>query len=257
MVSMSNTRRRLIAGNWKMHGSITFVEKFSTELMKLASGFKASNIELALCPPSPYLKTIHDLLDSTLISIGAQDCHTERKGAHTGDVSVEMLVDVGCKYVITGHSERRVQHGEPNGLVRRKTATAQTTGLIPILCVGEQLDDRESGNAVEKVLRQLKECIPEGSSGTNIVVAYEPVWAIGTGKIPTISEIAEVHVAIRNAVNKLISDPTRLRILYGGSVKSHNAEDILSVSNVDGALVGGASLKTDEFWNIVKGCVKE
>ncbi|MEE2662186.1 MAG: triose-phosphate isomerase [Pseudomonadota bacterium] len=254
---MDNTRSRLIVGNWKMHGSIAFVENFSTELLKLALGIKAINIELVLCPPNPYLKIICDIFDSTTIFVGGQDCHADMSGAYTGDVSAEMLVDVGCKYVITGHSERREQHGEHNSLVRRKTTAAQTGGLIPILCVGEKAEDRERGAAVETILRQLKECVPEGSRGRDIVVAYEPVWAIGTGKIPKISEIAEVHGAIRDAVNKLVSDPDALRILYGGSVKPENAQDILSVSNVDGALVGGASLKTDEFWRIVKAYHKE
>ena len=254
---MNDTRGRLIAGNWKMHGNIAFVENFSNEIVKLASGFKWRNLELLLCPPGPYLKTICDILASTSICVGGQDCHADRNGAYTGDVSVEMLVDVGCKYVITGHSERRDRHGEPNGLVRRKTTAAQTGGLIPILCVGEKLEDRIRGDAVETILRQLKECLPEASSGKNIVVAYEPVWAIGSGKIPKINEIAEVHLAIREALYDLVSDPESLRILYGGSVKPDNAEDILSVSNVDGALVGGASLKTDEFWSIVEACWKD
>tara|TARA_Y100000588_G_C14122712_1_gene868015 strand:- start:310 stop:1074 length:765 start_codon:yes stop_codon:yes gene_type:complete len=254
---MDNTRSRLIAGNWKMHGSIAFAENFSTEVVKLASEFKFNNFELLLCPSAPYLKPVRDILAGSSILIGGQDCHTDRNGAYTGEVSVEMLVDVGCKYVITGHSERREQHGESNSLVRKKTAAAQTGGLIPILCVGEKLEDRERGVAVETILRQLRECLPDRSSGGNIVVAYEPVWAIGSGKIPKISEIADVHIAIRNALHDLVSDPCELRILYGGSVKPDNAMDILSVSNVDGALVGGASLKTEEFWSIVKACWNE
>ena len=167
---------------------------------------------------------------------------------------MEMLVDVGCKYVITGHSERRDRHGEPNGLVRRKTTAAQTGGLIPILCVGEKLEDRERGVAVEIILRQLRECLPDRSSGGNIVVAYEPVWAIGTGMNATVVQVEEAHDFIRNTIsnNILGSENTYVNILYGGSVNPNNCRDLLRNKEVDGALVGGASLNISSFCDIIK-----
>ena len=251
---MKITPRQLIAGNWKMHGTKLFASEFARDL----AGRFASNIsdrfDLLLCPPAPLLTVVGEVIQSTPIALGGQDCHATAQGPHTGDVSAGMLMDVGCTYVIAGHSERRSNHRETDAVVRDKSKTAQKGGLIALICVGETLEQRETGNAVERVVRQLRESLPDGSQPQNTVVAYEPVWAIGTGKTPTPDDIAEVHLGIRIAISELMDNPGELRILYGGSVKPENAAEILAVPNVNGALVGGASLKPDNFWAIAQGC---
>jgi triosephosphate isomerase len=204
--------------------------------------------ELLLCPPATLLLAVHAALARSGIALGGQDCHTERQGAHTGDISAEMLADAGCTYVIVGHSERRQQHGETDEEVNNKIRAAERAGLTPILCVGETRQQREAGNAAEIVARQLDGSIPNGAALDRLVVAYEPVWAIGTGLTPTGEDVAQMHQAIRA---RLSHDA---RILYGGSVNPRNAAAILGLPGVDGALVGGASLDADDFWAIARCC---
>ena len=224
-------RTPLIAGNWKMHGDGSWAGK-PAELAALTEGL--DGVELLICPPHPYVA----VLAGQGIRVGGQDCHAEASGAHTGEVAAEMLHDCGATYVIVGHSERRAA-GEMDADVKAKAEAAHRAGLVPIVCVGESLDEREAGSATDVVLGQLKGSLPDTVG--EVVVAYEPVWAIGTGKVATPADIADMHAAIREEVGP------GLRILYGGSVKPGNAAELMSVANVDGALVGGASLKADDF----------
>jgi len=204
--------------------------------------------DLLVCPPATLLLAVHTVLAGSGVALGAQDCHAERQGAHTGDISAEMLVDAGCTHVILGHSERRRQHGETDADIHAKLLAAGRAGLAAILCVGETLAEREAGNAIDVVERQLDGSIPPGAELDRLIVAYEPVWAIGTGLSATTDDIASMHQAIRARL------PRETRILYGGSVNPENAAAILGLSEVDGALVGGASLKADGFWAIARCC---
>ena len=226
------TRIPLIAGNWKMNGASDWGGKVS-ELAGLTKGLEG--VELLICPPHPYLAM---LAGEPRVHIGGQDCHAEPSGAHTGEVSAEMLRDVGASYVIVGHSERRAA-GETDAVVKAKAEAAHRAGLVPIVCVGEQLEERERGSAVDVVLGQVDGSWPATTG--EVVVAYEPVWAIGTGKVATPADIAAMHGALRERLGQGV------RILYGGSVKPANAADVLGTANVDGALVGGASLDMESF----------
>ena len=235
-------RKQLIAGNWKMNGLIA-------DGLVLARGLSARTAEplacdLLVCPPATILVTVAAALAGSGIALGGQDCHAQAKGAHTGDLSAEMLADAGCTHVILGHSERRHGHGESDAKVRGKVGAAWRAGLVAVLCVGETRAEREAGRANDVVAVQLEGSIPSGASVANLVVAYEPVWAIGTGLTPTGADIAAMHAHLRSRL------PAGLRILYGGSVNPKNAEEILGLSEVDGALVGGASLNVDDFWAI-------
>ena len=235
-------RRKLIAGNWKMNGRADWADR-PGRLADATAGLEG--VDLLICPPHPYLAA---LVGTDGVQIGGQDCHAEAGGAHTGEVSAEMLADVGASHVIVGHSERRAA-GETDAQVRAKAEAAIRAGLVPIVCVGESLDQRESGNAVSTVLDQLSASLPQTDTkeaDAEIVVAYEPVWAIGTGKVATPDDIADMHAAIREVVGDGV------RILYGGSVKPANAADVLGTPNVDGALVGGASLEVESFAAIAK-----
>jgi triosephosphate isomerase len=185
------------------------------------------------------------------IAIGGQDCHAKPNGAHTGDLSAEMLADAGATAVIVGHSERRTDHGEADAVVRAKAQAAHRAGLTAIVCVGETLAERDAGSTREVVLQQLAGSWPMGGTAANTAVAYEPVWAIGTGRTPSVADVADVHAALRAALSELTALPAALRVLYGGSVKPTNARELLSIPNVDGALVGGASLKADDFAGII------
>jgi triosephosphate isomerase len=236
--------RPLIAGNWKMHGSLEAATALASDVAAGAPDLKA---ELLVCPPFPYLVTVAAALAGKEVGLGAQDCHAEAKGAHTGDVAAVMLKDVGCAYVILGHSERRANHGETDAQVRAKAEAALAAGLTPIVCVGETLAEREAGRAEAVVSAQLAGSVPEGFVDAGGVVAYEPVWAIGTGKTPTEADIAAMHATMRGLVGKTT------RLLYGGSVKPGNAAAILALPNVDGALVGGASLVAADFLAIAAG----
>ena len=242
--------KTLIAGNWKMNG----LRADGVTLAKsVAAGAPAvvAKAELLMCPPATLISlvsnTLAEVLRQGLVSIGGQNCHPEASGAHTGDVSAPMLADLGCKYVIVGHSERRTNHSEDDPQVWQKAVAAQQAGLIPIICVGETEAERDRGEALNVVRRQITGSLPDAAKAGNVVVAYEPVWAIGTGKTPSLADIAEVHDAMRALLNDKMTDGDGVRLLYGGSVKPSNAAEILALANVNGALVGGASLKADDF----------
>ncbi len=240
--------RKLAAGNWKMNGT----GESLTEIDALAAAFPAPVCDILICPPATLLAQMSWRTREAGIATGGQDCHTSASGAHTGDISAAMIADAGGAYVILGHSERRADHGETDEFVSAKTRAAWDAGLIAVVCVGETLDEREAGRTIDVVAGQLAGSVPDGASADNTVVAYEPVWAIGTGKVPTLDEIGAVHDDIRaRLVDRFGSDAEDIRLLYGGSVKPSNAAEIFAVSNVDGALVGGASLKATDFGGII------
>ena len=239
----------LVAGNWKMNGLRDDGAALARELAERAIAAGGGvGCELLVCPPATLLSTIGAIIASSGIALGGQDCHAAPRGPYTGDISAEMLADLGCSYVILGHSERRHGHGETDAVVRGKVAGAWRAGLVAILCVGETQRQRQAGEAVEIVSSQLAGSIPEDATAATLVVAYEPVWAIGTGLTATIEDIAAMHAEIRSRI------PLGTRILYGGSVNPKNAEAILGLSDVDGALVGGASLDAADFWSIAQSC---
>ena len=239
-------RRRLIAGNWKMNGLLSDGLALARGLAERA-GASAPGAELLVCPPATLVAPVAEAVRGAPIAVGGQDCHTDRSGAHTGDISAEMLADLGCRYVIVGHSERRANHGESDILVRRKAEAALRAGLVPIVCVGETETERMRGEQADIVKRQLEGSLPERAGPESAVIAYEPVWAIGTGRTATSQDVAEMHAHIRGLLG---GRGAAMRILYGGSVKAANAAELLALEDVDGALVGGASLKLEEFWSI-------
>lgn len=245
---MMTARRPLVAGNWKMNGSRAAL----SELAKMGQGLNEkrlwAHVDLAICPPAPFIVLASAAALGTRIATGAQDCHTEASGAFTGDVSAEMIAESGCTYVIVGHSERRTLHGETDAQVQDKAKAALRAGLTPIICVGETRAQREAGKALDVVQKQIEGSVPTGTPGRQLVVAYEPVWAIGTGLTPTAADVADVHARIRAVLQHQVGQSADMvRILYGGSVKPSNAKELMSVANVDGALVGGASLKAEDF----------
>ena len=241
--------RKLAAGNWKMNGT----QSALTELSAIADAHPDTSVDLLLCPPATLLTQAAALTNDKPLNIGAQDCHTDSSGAHTGDISAAMVADAGGTAVIVGHSERRENHNETNTLVRAKAQAAYDAGLTAVICIGETLGERESGDTLGIIEDQLAGSIPEGATPENTVIAYEPVWAIGTGKVPTLDQIGEVHDFIRQSLTDRFGAAAQgIRLLYGGSVKSSNASEIFDVSNVDGALVGGASLKEADFSPIIK-----
>lgn len=252
----------LIAGNWKMHGARSFAEGLAGALAGRMGDTPPGRFELLLCPPAPLLAAARAAIGEAAVLLGGQDCHPRESGAHTGDISAEMLADAGCSHVIVGHSERRGGHGESDSLVRDKAAAGQRAGLVPVICVGETLQQREAGDATARVVAQLRGSIPSaapsgppaGPPSGPVVIAYEPVWAIGTGHTPTTDDVAAVHGAIRDALDDLVADAGRTPILYGGSVKPDNAGAMLAVPDVDGVLVGGASLDAEGFWAIAQAC---
>lgn len=232
---------KLIAGNWKMNGLAARI----SELDALLAAEVPNGVELLLCPPATLVAAFAARAQGHAVAIGAQDCHTQVSGAHTGDISAEMLADAGARYIIVGHSERRADHGESDALVHEKALAVHRAGLTPIVCVGETLAERDAGETLSVIARQLMGSVPADIPG--LVIAYEPVWAIGTGRTPTTEQVAEVHAAIAaQAV-------PGTRILYGGSVKPANAAELLNVPHVNGALVGGASLKAADFLAIASG----
>jgi triosephosphate isomerase len=240
--------RPLIAGNWKMHGLRADGLALARAVAEGAGGGGAGGAELLVCPPFTLLREVSAALEGGAVAAGAQDCHAAAKGAHTGDVSAPMLRDAGARFVILGHSERRADHGENDAVVLAKTGAATAAGLVPIVCVGESEAERLAGEAEAVVTRQLDGGLPDGFAEAGGVVAYEPVWAIGTGRTPTEADIAAVHAAIRARLRARFGEAGgRVRILYGGSVKPANARAILALENVDGALVGGASLVAADF----------
>lgn len=240
-------RRKMAAGNWKMNGSTAAL----AEIGAMASATTGA-VDVLICPPATLIAQAAQMAGD--IAVGGQDCHANASGAHTGDIAADMLVDAGASHVILGHSERRSDHEEKNDHVRAKTRAAWDADLIAVVCVGETLAEREAHNTLDIIGGQLAGSIPDGASGLNLVVAYEPVWAIGTGKVPTTDQIGEVHDFIRARLERRFGTGVgrSVRLLYGGSVKASNAKDIFAVSNVDGALVGGASLKAADFNPIIE-----
>lgn len=242
---------KLVAGNWKMNGLGASLAE--AETLEKALKAQAAACRVALCPPATLIDRMAQTLKGGVVEIGGQDCHAETSGAYTGSVSAEMVRDAGAGLVILGHSERRAGFGETDADVAAKVEAALAAGLEPIICIGETLQQREAGQAVEVVSRQVAGSLPASLAGKAFAVAYEPVWAIGTGLTPTLEQIEEVHAAVRAAmVVKLGEGGRAAPILYGGSVKPSNAKEILSVAEVGGALVGGASLKAEDFLGIIR-----
>lgn len=242
--------RQLIAGNWKMH----CLMREGVELAKaVAAGSAGIGADLLVCPTALHVAAVVQAVAGSAVAVGGQDCHAAKQGAHTGDIAAPMLRDAGATWVILGHSERRQNHGETDEEVRAKAVAAQDAGLTPIVCVGESGDERSAGQEKQVVGRQLEGSLPKPFHG---VIAYEPVWAIGTGKTATEQDVAEMHGFIRQELVRLFGqEGTGLRILYGGSVRPNNAASLLALANVGGALVGGASLKADDFLAIARGAV--
>jgi triosephosphate isomerase (TIM) len=245
---MTTKRRPLVAGNWKMNGR----RAAGAELAKMVDGAAGlTGADLVVCPPFTLLALFAEQAKGSRLAIGAQDCHAEASGAFTGDIAAEMIADAGASAVIVGHSERRSDHHETDAAVRAKAQAAWRAGLTAIVCVGEIKDQRVAGEALAVVGTQLAGSIPDGATAQNLVVAYEPVWAIGTGLTPTPGDVAEVHGFVRGRLTaRFGAAGESMRILYGGSVKPSNAAELMAVANVDGALVGGASLKADDFLGI-------
>jgi len=248
---MSVKIKPLVAGNWKMNG----LKSNLAEFYKMRAGISddlADAVDTMICAPATLIAILADKAEGGAIALGGQDCHAEQSGAHTGDIAAEMLKDAGADAVIVGHSERRTDHGESDADVNAKARAAWRAGLTAIICVGETETERKAGQALEIVERQLSGSVPDGATAANTVIAYEPVWAIGTGLTPTADDVAEMHKAMRDNLEKRFSGAgAAMRLLYGGSVKPANAEELMAVANVDGALVGGASLKADDFLGIL------
>ncbi len=240
--------RPLLAGNWKMHG----LRSSRRELDKIIAGARQlSGLDLIICPPATLVADFAAAAQATPVAIGGQDCHAAASGAFTGEISAEMLKDSGARAVIVGHSERRRYHGESDETVRAKVLGARRAGLMPIVCVGETRAEREAGDACAVVRAQIEGSLPDGEP--DFVIAYEPVWAIGTGFTPTAADVAELHGFIRSRLVERFGAPGRqVRILYGGSVKPANAAELMGIDNVNGALVGGASLQAEEFLAIAR-----
>jgi triosephosphate isomerase len=242
--------RPLVAGNWKMNGVATALAEAEAMAKGIAAG--PDKADVLICPPATLVARLAGTVRGSRIGVGGQDCHAKANGAHTGDISAEMLKDAGASAVIVGHSERRADHGEDDAIVRAKCLAAHRAGLIAIVCVGETAAHRQAGQTLAIVGGQLAGSLPETCRAADTIVAYEPVWAIGTGLTPTAGDVAEVHAAIRAALTKRFgAEGAQMRILYGGSVKASNARELMSVANVNGALVGGASLKADDFLGII------
>lgn len=235
--------RKLAAGNWKMNGMKQDLEM----IQSLSETYGAATVDVMVCLPATLIAACRD----SAIGIGAQDCHALEGGAHTGDLSAEMLADAGATAIITGHSERRADHGETDADICAKSKAAYRAGTMAIICIGETLAQREDGTTLQLIDIQLAGSVPDAASAANTVIAYEPVWAIGTGKVPTLAQIEEVHAHIRMRLTERFSDGAEFTLLYGGSVKAGNAAEIFGVPNVDGALVGGASLKAADFGPII------
>ncbi len=247
-------RRKMAAGNWKMNGSSAALSVISDLAAAHADN---TDTDIVICPPAPLLFRASEIARSSAVTIGAQDCHSETSGAFTGDIAAPMIADAGATHVIIGHSERRDGCHETNSDVRAKAKAAWDAGLVAILCIGESAEDREADNTLDIIAGQLSGSVPNGSTGDNLVVAYEPVWAIGTGAVATTAQIDEVHDFIRARLVQRLGDQVgnAIRLLYGGSVKPGNAAEIFQCDNVDGALVGGASLKAQDFTPIIRALI--
>ncbi len=235
-------RRKLAAGNWKMNGLSASMD----EAAQIAA-HNANDVDVLICPPATLLAQMATLG----IPVGGQDCHANTSGAHTGDISAAQLADAGATYTLTGHSERRTDHAEDDATINAKSQAAYDANLIAVICIGETLDQRETGETLAVIDTQLAGSVPDTATAANTVIAYEPVWAIGTGKVPTTNQIAQVHAHIRTRLTTRFTDGDGFRVLYGGSVKASNAAEIFAINDVDGALVGGASLKAADFTPII------
>lgn len=233
-----------VIGNWKMHGRRETAIALARMIRDRAP---QSGLGLVLCPPAPLLAPLHAVLAGSAIGLGGQDCHAAMSGAFTGDIAAEMLADAGCTHVIVGHSERRMLHGEADAAVRAKAEAAHRAGLTAILCVGETLAEREAGRTETVLAAQIRASLPQGAAAGNLLVAYEPVWAIGTGRVASAAQVAAAHACLRAELATLCQDGAAIGLLYGGSVKPENASGLFALEDVDGALVGGASLDADQF----------
>ena len=250
---MTDAIRPLIAGNWKMNGLKSSTAEF--EAMLAGAPALAAKADLLVCPPATLIADFADKARGSKLVVGAQDCHPKASGAHTGDLSAEMLADAGARAIIVGHSERRADHGESDALVRQKAEAAWRAGVTAIVCIGETRGQRDAGQTLHICGGQLAGSLPDKATAANLVVAYEPVWAIGTGLTPTAKDVEEVHRFIRDVLtDRFGGEGGKIRILYGGSVKPSNAAELMGVANVNGALVGGASLKAADFLAIAEGC---
>ena len=242
-------RKTVIAGNWKMNKTPTETKAFMTEFKTIMP--RGRWCDVALCVPAVCIPAAVRAMRETRIGIGAENCNANASGAYTGEIAANMLLDAGCKYVILGHSERRTDHGETDAQVAAKSLAAHEAGLVAVICVGETEAQRDAGQTLEVIAAQLAGSIPEGATATNTVIAYEPVWAIGTGRTPTNDQIAEVHALMRERLTARFADGGDMALLYGGSVKPGNAAEIFAIPHVNGALVGGASLKAADFGPII------
>lgn len=244
--------KALVAGNWKMNGLKASAKEVKALSRLISKSAKKAKCDVLICPPATLIPALKEAAKGSKIAIGGQDCHAKVSGAHTGDISAEMLKDAGASYVIVGHSERRADHAETSEMVRAKVEAAHRAGLVAIVCVGETDAQRDAGETLSLIRAQLAGSLPKGITAKNTVIAYEPVWAIGTGRTPTADDVAKVHAAIRSALKKRFKvEGEAMRLLYGGSVKASNAVELMGVPNVDGALVGGASLKAADFNGII------
>ncbi len=252
MILYKNTdkiMKKLIAGNWKMNGTMqsgTDLVQVIGQALKNAPDIQDA-CDILVCPPAIYASSIKEKCAEHNIALGAQDCSTHEQGAYTGDISAQMIRDCGGTFVIVGHSERRQYHNETDSIIAQKAKAAHQSGLVTIICVGETEEQRESGREEEIVYTQLINAIPDSADEHNTVIAYEPVWAIGTGKTASVEDVAKMHSFIREKLKERLAQSENIRILYGGSMKPENAKDLLSTPNVDGGLIGGASLKADQF----------
>ncbi|MFN3701490.1 MAG: triose-phosphate isomerase [Alphaproteobacteria bacterium] len=254
--------KKLIAGNWKMNGDLAGAKALCSGIVNAINDNRAllQRNDFLICPPHVHLYPLAQDLErlqglgaSAMVKLGGQDCSANENGAYTGDISAQMLQCIGCGTVILGHSERRQYHFETNALVRRKAVLVQKTGMCALICVGETETQRDSGQALSVVIDQIRESVPEEqSNAANLVIAYEPVWAIGTGKVAEPQDIFEMHGAIRDCLKEMLAQGANIRILYGGSVKPENASEILHIDHVNGALIGGASLKVESFLGIAE-----
>jgi len=243
--------KKIIAGNWKMFGSPESVKLWAAEMRDFLAKNNTKHPITIICPPAPLITLLASELAGTNIKLGGQDCHAEAQGAHTGDTSATLLKTVGCDYVIVGHSERRTNHAESSEIVCEKAQQAINNGLIPIICIGETADERKHGKTIAVINEQIEKSVPQISEEGEFILAYEPVWAIGSGNVPSSDEIADAHAAILSATNKRTGlAQASIAVLYGGSVKPDNSQEIMKIAGVSGVLVGGASLKAEDFFKI-------
>jgi len=248
-------RKPLVAGNWKMNCLKADAVLLADAVATRATALKDKKCDVLICPPFIVISPVVDAVKGR-IAVGAQDASALAQGAHTGDIAVDMIKDAGCSYVIVGHSERRADHRETNADVKAKAAKIIAEGLTAVICIGETLAQRDAGKTIDVCREQIQGSVPETATAQNVVIAYEPVWAIGTGKTPTTQDVEDVHAAVRAEIATLLGAKTaeNMRILYGGSVKPSNAKELMALKDVDGALVGGASLKADDFMAIIEAC---